>query len=116
MGYTTEFSGKIQLSRKLTDDEYNLLIEYNEDPDSIPGEKPGSYMQWSPTESKDAIEWDGNEKFYYYTEWLYWILNHLLTIGITANGQLYWSGEDAMDVGKITVIDSKVYSEKFNFI
>jgi hypothetical protein len=112
MGYTTEFSGKINLSRKLTAEEYNQLIEYNEDPDVIEGDKPGSYMQWIPDESLQAIVWDGEEKFYCYVEWLEWLMALLLRKDIIANGDLIWNGESTGDVGKITVVNNAVAANK----
>lgn len=112
MGYTTDFSGKINLSRKLTEDEYNQLFEYNDDPDVIEGSKPDSYMQWVPDESMQAIVWDGGEKFYYYVEWLEWLMALLLRKDIVANGELIWQGESVGDVGKITVVDNVVSANK----
>jgi hypothetical protein len=65
-------------------------------------------MQWVPSESLDAIVWDGNEKFYDYVTWMEWICAWLLQRGIAANGSLVWSGESAADVGTITVDNNAV--------
>lgn len=112
MGYTTEFTGAIQLSRPLTLKEAQTLLEYNENPDLIPGEKPDSYMQWVPTESLDQIVWDENEKFYNYTEWMTWLCQLLDTWGIDADGTLQWRGESRDDTGFIQVVKNDVTRSK----
>jgi hypothetical protein len=106
MGYNTKFSGAITLSRPLTISEAKFILEANEEPDVIPGDHPRSYMQWVPTESLDAIVYDGNEKFYDYDKWLLWILNHLDSLGIKANGSFNWHGESSGDTGTLSVKDS----------
>jgi hypothetical protein len=69
MGYTTEFTGAIGLSRKLTMAEAKELLEIDET-GTITGIR--EYFQWVPSETLDQIVWDGNEKFYKYTEQLEW--------------------------------------------
>ena len=108
MGYTTNFSGAIVLSKPLTFAQAKTLLEFNEDPDGIPQPHPGSYMQWVPTESLQAIVWDQGEKFYEYTEWLQWLVNWLQAEGITCSGTIYWSGESVRDSGVLTVADGVV--------
>lgn len=104
MGYTTKFAGSIKLSRALTMGEAKQILEANEDPDTIQGDKPArSYMQWVPTESLDQIVWDGGEKFYDYEPWMCWICALLQSWGVTANGSLLWSGESTGDTGVIQV-------------
>ena len=108
MGYTTKFSGYIGLSRKLSLKEAKQVLDFNEDPESISGDHPNSYMQWVPSESLDAIVWDGQEKFYNYVDWLKWIVKWLSDLGIKSSGELFWSGESAGDTGRIQVIDGIV--------
>lgn len=108
MGYTTNFAGHIALSRKLTIAEAKQLLEFNEEPNSIPGDHPSSYMQWVPSETLDAIVWDQEEKFYNYTEWLVWLMGWMQSIGVVANGTLAWSGEEVGDVGQIIVAENAV--------
>jgi len=104
MGYNTIFSGSLSLSRKLTLAEAKMFLEANEDPDNI-DQSPGirSYMQWVPSESLDAIVYDGNEKFYDYDKWMQWVLDRLTNMDITAHGSIVWSGESAGDVGVLKV-------------
>jgi hypothetical protein len=83
MGYTTEFTGAIGLSRKLTMAEAKELLEIDET-GTITGIR--EYFQWVPSETLDQIVWDGNEKFYKYTEQLEWLCRWLGEHGIRANG------------------------------
>ena len=108
MGYDTKFSGAVKLSRALTIAEASVILEANDDPDSIQGEHPRSYMQWVPTQSLDHIVYDGNEKFYEYVDWMKWLVNYLKGIGITADGEIDWSGDQAGDTGTIVVANSEV--------
>lgn len=111
MGYTTEFIGSLSLSRPLTLSEAKQLLEFNDDPDTIELPHPDSYMQWVPTESLDGIMWDGNEKFYNYTEWMNWLVLWLGNRGIEAAGELLWRGEETGDVGVLSVAGDRVTAE-----
>lgn len=106
MGYTTNFSGHLALSRPLTIAEAKTLLGYSEDPDSINVVHPDSYLQWVPSESLDAIVFDGGEKFYNYSDWMLFTLHFLSEAEIRANGVIQWQGEDTGDVGLLTVIDN----------
>jgi hypothetical protein len=112
MGYTTEFTGSIKLGRKLTFSEAKELVDLanNFKADEVEAATGiRTYMQWVPTESLDAIVWDGNEKFYEYLPLLEWLCGKWLKErGIAANGELIWSGESRDDVGRITVVNNAV--------
>jgi hypothetical protein len=89
----------------VSDDEYIGLIDYNDNPST----QPGLWCQWCPTEDGEGIEWNGAEKFYDYTEWLEYLINHFLNVwGYTLNGEVEWRGERGDDVGKIYVKDNVV--------
>lgn len=104
MGYDTKFSGSLSLSRKLTLAEAKMFLEANKNPESIePNPGIRSYVQWVPSESLDAIVYDGNEKFYDYDKWMQWVLDRLTKMGINADGSIVWSGESAGDVGVLKV-------------
>jgi hypothetical protein len=105
MGYNTKFSGALQLSRPLTIAEAKVILEANQDPDTINEPHPKSYMQWVPTHSLDEIVYDGNEKFYEYDKWLVWLLAHLDALGVTASGEIFWQGESVGDAGTLSVKD-----------
>lgn len=112
MGYTTEFTGSIKLSRELTLTEAKELIDLAEDGDADKVAQASgvrTYMQWVPAESLDAIVWDGNEKFYEYLPLLEWLCQKWLRErGIEANGELIWRGESSDDVGLIVVTGNDV--------
>lgn len=75
--------------------------------------QPGLWCQWRPTEDGSAIAWDCGEKFYYYTEWLRYLIGHFLTPwGYVLNGVVEWHGEDDEDVGRIIVRDNVVTTVK----
>ena len=81
-----------------------------------PGRQPGLWCQWVPTDDGTKLIWNDSEKFYEYIKWLRYIINHFLKRwGITSNGQIFWDGEDVLDIGTITVINNKVTSRKFKF-
>lgn len=109
MGYTTEFVGAISLSRKLTLKEAKEWLEMA-DADDTDGQEFGGYIQWVPSTSLDSLVWDNNEKFYDYVECLGFVLKWLGERGIVGNGELYWSGEENGDTGKIVVVNSVVTS------
>lgn len=80
--------------------------------DNCPSEtQPGLWCQWTPTEDRTAIVWDGGEKFYHYIEWLeYVVKNFIEPWGYKLNGRVHWVGEDSDDSGVIRVIDNVVES------
>jgi len=110
MGYTTKFTGQFDLSRKLTLTEAKFLVELadmdRDEAKEITG--TNAYMQWVPTESLDGIVWDGNEKFYEYTELLRWLCGWAALRDIQVNGTVLWRGEDASDVGELVVVANQV--------
>jgi len=109
MGYTTEFTGAVKLSRKLTMAEAKELLDIAESGDSQKFTGINAYFQWVPADTLEHIVWDGNEKFYKYVEQLKWLCGDWLEQrGITANGELYWQGEETGDTGLLSVVENKV--------
>lgn len=83
------------------------------DYDTPPAGQPGLWCQWVPSEDGSSIQWDGNEKFYYYVEWLeYIIATFLAPWGYTLAGRVRWTGEDVDDHGTIRVSDNVVSVEE----
>lgn len=103
MGYTTEFTGAVKLSRKLTMAEAKDLLEINSSDEAEKTTGIEAYFQWVPAETLEHIVWDGNEKFYKCEEQLQWLCNWLKLHGIAADGELYWSGEERGDTGTLIV-------------
>lgn len=74
-----------------------------------PNRQPGLWCQWTPNESGDSILWDDGEKFYNYTEWLVYLIDHFLKPwGYTLNGSCAWQGGEDDDRGNIYVKDNRV--------
>ena len=81
------------------------VLDFNESPET----QPGFWCKWVPTADGDAIEWDGGEKFYYYTEWItYIIANFLKPWGYKLSGEVMWSGERCNDTGIICIKNNVV--------
>lgn len=86
-------------------DQDNSIVDFNQQPST----QPSLWCQWVPNEDGTAIEWDGGEKFYAYSEWLFYLINKILAPnGYTLNGTVIWQGEETGDVGKIHVVDNVV--------
>lgn len=86
-------------------DNDNTIVDFNQQPST----QPSLWCQWVPNEDGTAIEWDGGEKFYAYSEWLFYLINKVLAPnGYTLNGTVIWQGEETGDVGKIHVVDNVV--------
>ena len=108
MGYTTTFRGRFELNKPLTVPDWNELQEFAED-EHNGQEFPNSYCQWVPSRDGLGIEWDGNEKFYYYVEWLEYIIEHFLKPkGYVLNGAVPYQGEEMDDMGQLEVKDNEV--------
>lgn len=81
------------------------IVDYNYPPRT----QPGLWCGWRPNEEGTAIEWDGGEKFYYYIQWIEYIIGNFISRwGYTLNGTVKWTGEDIHDIGIITVENNKI--------
>lgn len=106
MGYTTYFTGQINVEPALNPQEIEFLKKFNEtrrinrtkgpyfvdgsgsfgqgsDPDITnfnqpPEGQPSLWCQWTPTEDGTAIVWDEGEKFYESPEWMAYLIEHFL--------------------------------------
>lgn len=85
------------------------IIDFNNPPKT----QPSLWCQWVVDEENPTeIFWDGGEKFYYYVEWMRYIIdNFIKPWGYIANGEIKWQGEDSSDMGKLIVIDNEVSSK-----
>lgn len=85
------------------------IIDYNRPPRT----QPGLWCNWTILEDKQTICWDGGEKFYYYVEWLEYIVERILKPkGYVLSGSCKWKGEESEDLGKIVVKNNKVTAKK----
>lgn len=81
-----------------------------------PSTQPGLWCQWVLTEDMTGFEWNGDEKFDNYVEWLNYIINNFLKPwGYVLSGEVLWRGEEFRDAGKIVVIDNTVNIKRVNF-
>lgn len=111
MGYSTGFTGAFELDKQLSLDDYRFLIEYNKTRhEKEEGQPEDSYWcQWVPTEDGRGIKWDEGEKFYYYVEWLQYLIDRILQPkGYNLTGEVTYQGETASDFGKLIIKDSVV--------
>jgi hypothetical protein len=68
---------------------------------------PGLWCQWIIVDNE--LIWDGGEKFYYYVEWLQYLINHFFSKwDVLLNGEIEWQGEDRDDFGQIVVTDNVI--------
>ena len=84
------------------------IIDYNK----APSTQPGLWCQWTPSDDNMGIEWDGGEKFYYYSDWLVYLIHKVLAPnGYVLNGVVTWQGEEIGDVGEIIVENNRVFEQ-----
>ena len=90
--------------------------EYGQDKDATiknintpPSTQPGLWCDWV-VEDDNMIVWNESEKFYFYTEWLVYLIEKILKPnGYVLNGTVKYRGEDFDDAGEITVNNNKVF-------
>lgn len=88
------------------------VVEYN----SPPSTQPGLWCQWEISEDGDTLMWSGGEKFYYYVEWLRYVINNFIApMGSICDGDIMWQGEELDDVGMIRVVNNDVKSTVATF-
>lgn len=81
------------------------LVDYN----NPPGTQPSLWCQWQPRSDRNGIEWDGQEKFSNYVEWLEYITkSFLVPWGYSLSGSVSWMGEDYEDSGVISVVNGLI--------
>jgi hypothetical protein len=108
MGYTTDFDGQFELDKPLTVSQVETLKAFADERHDGQG-FPGIWCQWVANHDGTGICWDGNEKFYNYTEWLAYVIENFLDKwGLTLNGEVTWQGEDAGDIGMLRVVNNDV--------
>lgn len=90
-------------------DRDGTIIDYNGFEESV---HPGLWCQWVINDDNE-LEWDGNEKFYNYVEWLEYLIHHFFDpLGYILNGEITWQGEDTDDCGVIHVEDNYVTTQE----
>lgn len=83
-------------------DREDNIIEYN----APASPQPGLWCCWEPSSDGTSIQWNESEKFYYYVEWLNYIMKKFLSPwGYELSGSVRYQGEEAGDVGAISIMD-----------
>jgi hypothetical protein len=117
VGYTTFFKGALKLSPTLTKEQRAALAALHEDETPIPNVSvdvsppADTFCQWVATADGTKLEWDGEEKFYDYVEWLQYLCAVFAKWGVQASGTIRWTGEEPEDRGAITVKRNVVTTE-----
>jgi hypothetical protein len=74
-----------------------------------PASQPGLWCQWIPNEENTAIVWDEGEKFYYYVEWIKYLIEKLLQPwGYKLTGTVQWFGDEREDIGEIVIVNNAI--------
>jgi len=88
------------------------IVDHNTPPKT----QPGLWCQWTPSDDGTELEWDGGEKFYYYTDWLFYLVNKIIKPnGYVLNGEVTYSGEEQGDTGDITIEDNVIFVDGHMF-
>lgn len=96
--------GEYFIGEKSFGEKDDSIVDYNRPFNS----QPGLWCQWI-IGSNGELEWDGNEKFYEYEEWLRYLIKHFFEPSdYILNGEIGFQGEDYDDFGTICVKDNIV--------
>jgi len=86
-------------------DHHTSVKDYNEPPAG----QPGLWCRWVPNEDGSALVWDEVEKFYYYVEWIEYLIEHFLRPwGLILDGEMTWQGEEDSDRGTLRIRNNVV--------
>ncbi|OJT66901.1 hypothetical protein [Bacillus licheniformis] len=81
------------------------IIDGNEPPKT----QPSLWLQWIPTEERNAIVWDGEEKFYCADKWIIYLIEKVLKPkGYVLNGIVNAFGEETNDIWHISIVNNHV--------
>lgn len=102
MGYTTKFKGEFAIAPHPSAEfieKINLFSSKRHDEKRY----PGIWCQWI-INSNGNLSWNGGEKFYYYTEWLQYLVDeYFKPQGYELNGKVNYRGERFEDIGVIYI-------------
>lgn len=85
--------------------ELDTVLDYNQPPST----QPGLCCQWLLAEDNQTLEWDMEEKFYNYVEWIQYLIDRILAPnGYVVNGLVAYRGEEFSDFGFIEVTNNNV--------
>jgi len=109
MGYSTYFSGRIELDKPLTASDITTIETLCDYTAVLPKEAPSTPCVWRVSPDGRFLESLNEEKMYSWDAWLQYLLDKVIApAGIKANGRVIWQGEDTGDSGTIFVKDNRV--------
>ena len=82
-----------------------------------PSTQPSLWQQWVINVDNDnyILEWNQEEKFYNYTEWLEYLIEKIFKpCNVSISGSVEYRGEEWSDIGTITIKDYKVINTYTN--
>ena len=81
------------------------IVNYNLPPEN----QPSLWCQWIYNPEENTIEWDLNEKFYEYEDWIKYLVAFVFEPrGYSLTGKVYWCGERNNDMGKIIIKNNNI--------
>jgi len=113
MGYTTYFSGEIEVEPPLSAALVAEINAYNREDhrdEEAAGTAPGIWCQWIASDDGHEILWDDGEKFYDSPLWMTYVINRwLVPNGHVGNGKIFADGEESDDHWMLEVINNEVF-------
>lgn len=109
MGYSTYFSGRIELDKPLTASSITTIETLCDYTAPNPSDAPEGECVWKASSDGRFIESLNEEKMYRWDDWLEYLLETVVAPeGIKANGRVIWQGENTDDSGTIFVKDNRM--------
>jgi hypothetical protein len=85
------------------------IIDDNEPPEP----QPSLWCCWVPTEDGTRIQWNGQEKFRLFDDWLEYLIARILSPrGYILSGAIEWSAPEYDDFGYLQVIANQIVTER----
>ena len=107
MGYTTKFEGEFIITPYPTE-EFVETINFFSSKRHDEEQYPGIWCQWI-INSNGRLLWNGGEKFYYYVEWLQYLIDeYFKPQGYELNGKINYRGERLDDIGMIYIKENNI--------
>ena len=87
----------------------DTVIDYNQPPYT----QPGLWLQWivkyDENDNKFRLTWDGGEKFYYYIEWLEYLIENIFKPkNILLNGEIEYTGETSDTPDGVIIVKDNI--------
>ena len=113
MGYSTYYSGHLQISDRLSDKELGML-RWTVTGTDVPGQAPGTVCPWKVVQKEEStqlpsLEFNGRELEGRGEAWIRFLIDHYFEPwGMQLHGQIVWHGEGTGDSGSIFVHKNEV--------